>query len=69
MTLVPRGLCRERITSRDVTAVRDPEAARSLLSGVITQLRDANYGRTQFRDRRIQVLDEKLTLVGDLAVR
>ena len=49
--------------------MRDPDAARSLLSGMIAQLRDANYGRTEFWDRRIQVLDEKLALVSGLAVR
>jgi len=57
------------VTSQGVTAMRDPDAGRSLLSGMIAQLRDANYGRTEFRDRRIQVLDEKLALVSGLAVR
>ncbi len=57
------------ITSQGVTAMRDPDAVGSLLSGMIAQLRDAGYNRTDFRDRRIRLLDENLALVSGLAVR
>jgi Domain of unknown function (DUF4440) len=57
------------ITAQGVTAMHDPDVVRSQLSGMIAQLRSADYERTDFRDRRIQVLDENLALVSGLAVR
>ena len=39
------------ITAQGVTAMHDPDAVRSQLSGMIAQLRSADYERTDFRDR------------------